>query len=322
MSGGVLILNGKPVPKRQHRHHRHCGQPQQPVPRSTPAANLRAAYSDAIRETLPNGRSYLTFDQIDGGPADDFAPVTVPAGQLFLMGDNRDDSLDSRFSLDEGGIGLVPTDQLVGRAAVALLVDRRQRVYWKPWTWFSALRWRPHRNELPAMSDLAAFLAAALGKAPRDLALYEQALTHGSAGKKTYERLEFLGDRVLGLAIAEWLYERFPDEPEGKMSRRYNALVARETCAEVGRAIGVQPHIRLGRQAREDHATDSDNVVGDVVEGLIGALYLDHGLDAASAFIRAHWAALSRQPEGARRSTPSRRFRSLPRRAELGRPGL
>lgn len=149
------------------------------------------------------------------------------------------------------------------------------------------------------MSDLAAFLATVLARTPRNLALYEQALTHGSAGKQTYERLEFLGDRVLGLAIAEWLYERFPLEPEGKMSRRYNALVARETCAEVGRAMVVQPHIRLGRQAREDHATDSDNVVGDVVESLIGALYLDHGFAAASAFIRAKWAAYLDSQKGA-----------------------
>ena len=149
------------------------------------------------------------------------------------------------------------------------------------------------------MSDPAAFLTTALGVAPRNLGLYEQALTHGSAGRKTYERLEFLGDRVLGLAIAEWLYERFPDEPEGKMSRRYNALVARETCAEVGRAIGVPPHIRLGRQAREDHATDSDNVVGDVVESLIGALYLDHGFAAAAGFVRRNWADYLDNQKGA-----------------------
>ena len=157
------------------------------------------------------------------------------------------------------------------------------------------------------MSDLADYLTAALGKRPRDLALYEQALTHGSASRTTYERLEFLGDRVLGLAVAEWLYARFPDEPEGKMSRRYNALVARETCAEVGRAIAVQPHIRLGRQAREDHATDSDNVIGDVVESLIGALYLDHDFAAASAFIRVNWAAWLDSQKGVR-FIPSRRF--------------
>jgi len=125
---------------------------------------------------------------------------------------------------------------------------------------------------------------------PTDARLFERALTHGSFGGDTYERLEFLGDRVLGLVIAAWLYERFPSEPEGKMSRRYNALVTREACAEVGRAIGLPRHIRLGKQAREDHASLSDNVVGDVVEALIGALYLDAGIDRAELFIRTHWA--------------------------------
>ena len=127
---------------------------------------------------------------------------------------------------------------------------------------------------------------------PRDGKLFDRALTHGSHGGETYERLEFLGDRVLGLVVAAWLYERFPTEPEGKMSRRYNALVTRETCAEVGRAIDLPRHIKLGKQARDDQANMSDNVVGDVVEALIGALYLDSGLDAAQAFIRTHWAAL------------------------------
>lgn len=140
------------------------------------------------------------------------------------------------------------------------------------------------------MTALPAFLRDALGHEPAKPTLFEQALTHGSHGGASYERLEFLGDRVLGLVIAGWLYERFPDEPEGMMSRRYNALVARETCADVGRAIGVPAAIRLGRQAREDHATGSDNVVGDVVEALIGALYLDAGLDRAAAFIRKEWA--------------------------------
>ncbi len=140
------------------------------------------------------------------------------------------------------------------------------------------------------MSDVATYVTKALGVAPRDLKLYERALTHGSHGRESYERLEFLGDRVLGLVMASWLYERFPEEPEGKMSRRYNALVARETCAEVGRSIAVPSEIRLGRQAREDRATGSDNVVGDVVESLIGALYLDHGIDAAERFIRTEWA--------------------------------
>ncbi len=140
-------------------------------------------------------------------------------------------------------------------------------------------------------SDLAQFVAGKLGHKPRDLALFERALTHSSLDRDSYERLEFLGDRVLGLVVGRWLYERFGTEPEGQLSRRYNALVARETCADVGRELGVPALIRLGKQAREDGASDSDNVVGDVVEALIGALMLDGGLDAADAFVRGAWAS-------------------------------
>jgi ribonuclease-3 len=139
------------------------------------------------------------------------------------------------------------------------------------------------------MTGLPSFIGEALGGEPRDPQLFERALTHGSHGRETYERLEFLGDRVLGMVVATWLYQRFPSEPEGKMSRRYNALVARETCADVGRALGLPPFIRLGRQAREDHANMSDNVIGDVVEAIIGAIYLDTGLERAEAFIRNNW---------------------------------
>jgi ribonuclease-3 len=128
-----------------------------------------------------------------------------------------------------------------------------------------------------------------LGRAPADPALFERALTHASHGGDHYERLEYLGDRVLGLAMAEWMYEAFPDEPEGKLSRRLNTLVARSVCAEVGREIGVAAHMRLGKQAKDDGALDSDNVLGDVVEALIGALYLDAGMDSAAAFVRRAW---------------------------------
>ena len=137
---------------------------------------------------------------------------------------------------------------------------------------------------------VAEFVAAKLGHQPGDLKLFERALTHSSLARDSYERLEFLGDRVLGLVIGRWLYERFEAEPEGQLSRRYNALVARETCAEVGRELGLPPLIRLGKQARDDGASDSDNVVGDVVEALIGALLLDGGLEAADAFVRRAWA--------------------------------
>ena len=142
----------------------------------------------------------------------------------------------------------------------------------------------------PKSVSVAKFIADQLGHKPKDLALFERALTHSSLGRDSYERLEFLGDRVLGLVVGRWLYERFDAEPEGQLSRRYNALVARETCAEIGRELGLPPLIRLGKQARDDGASDSDNVVGDVVEALIGALLLDGGLDTADAFVRRAWA--------------------------------
>jgi ribonuclease-3 len=137
---------------------------------------------------------------------------------------------------------------------------------------------------------LTLWLTDSLGVAPRDLALYERALTHGSQAAANYERLEFLGDRVLGLSVAEWLYTLFPDEAEGALSKRLNAIVTGPVCAGVARRIGVQPYLKLGKQARDDGATDSDNVLGDVMEALIGALYLDHGLEAARGAIRRLWA--------------------------------
>ncbi len=157
---------------------------------------------------------------------------------------------------------------------------------------------RPHGTWL--LSGVDAFVATLIGTPPRDPALFARAMTHGSSSAgETYERLEFLGDRVLGLAIAAWLYERFPSEPEGKLSRRYNVLVARETCGEIGRTIGLPAHIRLGKQARDDRANMSDNVIGDVVEALLGALYLDQGQPAADAFVRAHWAPYLDEQRGA-----------------------
>ncbi len=139
------------------------------------------------------------------------------------------------------------------------------------------------------MIDIPPFVGEALGGEPKEPALFERALTHGSHGRDTYERLEFLGDRVLGLIVASWLYQRFPREPEGKMSRRYNALVARETCAEIGHALDLPRYIRLGRQAREDHAQLSENVIGDVVEAMIGAIFIDGGLERAEAFVKTNW---------------------------------
>lgn len=128
-----------------------------------------------------------------------------------------------------------------------------------------------------------------LGITPTDEALWVEALTHGSTGaERDYERLEFLGDRVLGLAIAEWLYER-GDESEGKLSQRLNALVSREMCARLARQIRLPDHLRLGKQAREDGGADSDNILGDVMEALLGASFVERGFGPSRELVRAIW---------------------------------
>ncbi|QUT08245.1 ribonuclease III [Sphingobium phenoxybenzoativorans] len=136
---------------------------------------------------------------------------------------------------------------------------------------------------------MGAWIEELIGRAPGAPALFTQALTHGSAGGSDYQRLEFLGDRVLGIVMAEWLFTLFPTEPEGSLSRRFNALVSGETCAEVARSISVQPHLVLGKQARDDGAADSDNVLGDVMEAIIGALFLDGGIDEARTLVKRLW---------------------------------
>lgn len=145
---------------------------------------------------------------------------------------------------------------------------------------------RPDRDDVLSLQQ---WLAETLGRPPIDIDRYHRALTHSSFGNDDYERLEFLGDRVLGLAMATWLYETYPRDPEGRLSRRLNALVTGEVCAKVARELGVPAQLRLGKQARDDGAVDSDNVLGDAVEALIGALYLEAGLNAATAFVRRAW---------------------------------
>lgn len=144
------------------------------------------------------------------------------------------------------------------------------------------------------LTAIVAWVEQALGQPPRDEALFVRALTHSSRGNANgdanYERLEFLGDRVLGLVMAEWLSEEFPDEAEGQLTKRFNTLVTGATCAAVAREIGVEPHIRLGKQGRDDGIHRHDTVLGDVMEALLGALYLERGLEVARATIRRLWA--------------------------------
>ena len=139
-------------------------------------------------------------------------------------------------------------------------------------------------------TETIAFLTGLTGRAPADKALWRKALTHGSTGAEhDYQRLEFLGDRVLGLVIAEWLHEA-GDENEGKLSQRLNALVSGATCARIARENGVGAHMLLGKQARDDGGHDSDKILGDVMEALIGAAFVEQGYEGARALVRRLWA--------------------------------
>ena len=144
---GRVTINGRLVPRSGE------GTLGVPVSPNTPCRVAAGATPDVVtengqalcrypvfRETLPNSRSWLVLDQVDDPRGDHFGPVKVPPGHLFLMGDNRDDSRDSRFSPAEGGVGFVPIDHLVGKAAFAFWSTDGSASYWQPWTWFSALR--------------------------------------------------------------------------------------------------------------------------------------------------------------------------------------
>ncbi len=150
----------------------------------------------------------------------------------------------------------------------------------------------PHRRHFLSVlgKETHQFLTDLAGRPPADEALWNEALTHGSTGAaRDYQRLEFLGDRVLGMVIAEWLY-KLDTGNEGKLSQRLNALVSRSTCATVARNIDLGPHIRLGKQARDDGGQNSDNILGDVMEALIGASFVTQGFEATAEMVRRLWA--------------------------------
>ena len=145
----------------------------------------------------------------------------------------------------------------------------------------------------PALAELEARLGHVFARSD----LLEQALTHvGAAGTRTasYQRLEFLGDRVLGVIVADMLYEAYPEAEEGELSRRLAALVRRETCAAVAEGWGIEPHIRL---VAGERSALRRVILGDICEAVIGAMFLDGGLAAATALVRRDFSGRMQAPE-------------------------
>lgn len=142
---------------------------------------------------------------------------------------------------------------------------------------------------------------AGLGYEFADVGLLRQALSHGSSQKlqETYERLEFLGDRVLSLVIAEQLFKIHATEREGRLSARHSSLVRGEVCADIAEKLGVADMLHMGSMERKQGVHKIRSVLGDVMEALIGAVYLDGGMEAARRFVMLHWQAVLANPDSA-----------------------
>jgi ribonuclease III len=147
-------------------------------------------------------------------------------------------------------------------------------------------------------------LEAALGHVFKDPARLEEALTHassvrpapgkggGGAARRSYQRLEFLGDRVLGLVVAHILLERFPEDAEGALSQRHVALVRREALARVAAGLGLQRWVNAGASENLPGGGVRPAMLADCCEAVIGAIYLDGGLEPARAVVARHWEPL------------------------------
>ncbi|HRY26702.1 MAG: ribonuclease III [Geminicoccaceae bacterium] len=167
-------------------------------------------------------------------------------------------------------------------------------------------------NERPG--DVAE-LEAAIAYRFADRLVLDEALTHasamalgrrrgGKAPRRSYERLEFLGDRVLGLAVAHLLIEAYPDEAEGGLTHRQSMLVCRETLADVAEEIGLRHYLQVAHGGRGSGGLANPTILADACEALVGAVFIDGGYDAAAELVRRYWegrvAGLTSSPRDAK----------------------
>ena len=168
------------------------------------------------------------------------------------------------------------------------------------------------KRQLPALTSTSIeALEKALGHNFKDKSLLVTAMTHPSAlsaaeaVKHSNQRLEFLGDRVLGLVISDRLLERYPTEREGELAPRFNRLVRKSACAGAARKATLGDHILMGKSERIAGGHERESTLGDVCEAVIGALYLDGGLKVARGFIEQAWAEMFASPPANARDAKS-----------------
>ena len=176
-------------------------------------------------------------------------------------------------------------------------------------------------------------LETALGCKFRDQDLLVRALTHGSVRQSANkridnERLEFLGDRVLGLVVAEHLHKSLPDVREGDLARRFNALVCGDTCAEVGKEIDLGRFLILSSSEADNGGREKETILADAVEAILGAVFLDRDFDAAERVVHAIWGerldeitTTKVDPKSALQEWAQSQSLRLPRYTEISRTG-
>ncbi len=175
-------------------------------------------------------------------------------------------------------------------------------------------------------------LETRIGYRFKDPALLREALTHASAraerGGQDNERLEFLGDRVLGLAIAALLFEQFPEAREVEFARHYNSLVCKGCCADVAQALGLGPYLLMAASEARSGGRKKAVILADACEALLGAVFIDGGFPAADALVRRWWAPLiapaklpSPDAKTALQEYAHSQRRGLPEYREVGRSG-
>ena len=158
------------------------------------------------------------------------------------------------------------------------------------------------RGKATAEREARTALEARIGHKFTDPALLATAFTHVSALKSarkrgdSYQRLEFLGDHVLGLIVSDMLYRAFPNADEGELSKRLAELVRKESCADVAKSLGLLDDIKLGAVGASASARLRKSVLGDICEAVIGAVFLDGGYAAAAQFVERNWTERMRKP--------------------------